>query len=450
MIHEMAPMLTLGLLFLATLILIALGEPVAFVLGGVGTIFYFFLISTKAISAVPLIAFSTSTSFILLAVPLFIFMALILETAGVAEGLFDMMYKWFGGVRGGLAVGTVLISTIFAAMVGIMGAACVTMTLISLPVMLKRRYEKSFAIGSISGAGLGLLIPPSVDMIIYSAVASLSLGRMFAAGYFPGFILSISYSVYILTRAYFQPTLAPAIPLQERATWREKFISVKAIALPMFVIITVMGTVFSGIATPTEAAAVGCVGALICSAVNRRLSWSSFKDSVLRAGKINLWIMWIIIGASIFGSFISRLGLADTLVGFVITAELNPWAVLIIMQLSFFLLGAMMDDIPIMMITIPIYMPIIVALGFNPIWFAILFIINMQMAYLTPPFGYMLFYIKGVVSSEGFEPKGVTMADIYRSIWPYLILQASCLALMMALPGVVLYLPNLFFGAEVV
>jgi tripartite ATP-independent transporter DctM subunit len=331
---------------------------------------------------------------------------------------------------------------IFAAMVGIVGAATVTMGLIALPAMLKRNYKTSLAIGCISGGGaLGFLIPPSVTMIVYASLSNLSIGKMFLAGIIPGLLLATLFISYILIRSLINPELAPPIPVEERATWTEKWVSVKNLALPFILIFSIMGTIFSGLATPTEAAAVGAVVAMVIVIFRMK----SFKKSMPvvanaaeKAAFLTSMVLWIIIGCLAFSAVVNTLGLPMLLKDLIDSIGLNRWSVLIAMQISFFLLGMVMDDLPIIMITVPIYVPLITLLGFNPLWFGILFIVNMQMAYLTPPFGFVLFYMKGVV------PPGVTMGDIYKSVWPFIGLQTVCLVLIMVFPEIVLWLPSYF------
>jgi tripartite ATP-independent transporter DctM subunit len=368
------------------------------------------------------------TSIILLAIPLFIFIGCLLEKSGIADEIFEMIYKWLGPLPGGLAIGTVLICVIFAAMVGIVGAATVTMGLIALPAMLKRNYKTSLAIGCISGGGaLGFLIPPSVTMIVYASLSNLSIGKMFLAGIIPGLLLAFLFIAYILIRSLINPALAPPIPVEERVGWGEKFASVKNLVMPFILIFCIMGTIFSGLATPTEAAAVGAVVAMAIVFFRKKTIKKSMKvvsDAAESSAFLTSMVMWIIIGTLAFSAVVNTLGLPLLLKDLIDSIGLNPWTVLIVMMFSFFLLGMVMDDLPIIMITVPIYVPLITLLGFDPLWFGILFIVNMQMAYLTPPFGFVL---------------------IYKSVWPFIGLQALCLALVMVYPQLVLWLPS-FIG----
>jgi tripartite ATP-independent transporter DctM subunit len=430
-------------MFVAVIVLFVMRTPVAFTLGSVGIVTLYLINGPRFLQMLPPSIIENMTSIILLAIPLFIFIGCLLEKSGIADEIFEMIYKWLGPLPGGLAIGTVLICVIFAAMVGIVGAATVTMGLIALPAMLKRNYKTSLAIGCISGGGaLGFLIPPSVTMIVYASLSNLSIGKMFLAGIIPGLLLAFLFIAYILIRSLINPALAPPIPVEERVGWGEKFASVKNLVMPFILIFCIMGTIFSGLATPTEAAAVGAVVAMAIVFFRKKTIKKSMKvvsDAAESSAFLTSMVMWIIIGTLAFSAVVNTLGLPLLLKDLIDSIGLNPWTVLIVMMFSFFLLGMVMDDLPIIMITVPIYVPLITLLGFDPLWFGILFIVNMQMAYLTPPFGFVLFYMKGVV------PPGITMGDIYKSVWPFIGLQALCLALVMVYPQLVLWLPS-FIG----
>ena len=426
------------LLLFGTLVLtLLLGLPLAFVLGGVGVIFTFFLWGPKGLYNIILNTYGNMTNFILVATPMFIFMANMLQRAGIADDLYQAMYVWVGRLRGGLAMGTVGICAIFAAMSGISGAATVSMGLIALPSMLKRGYHKDIAVGSISAGGaLGILIPPSVVMIVLGFFAKISIGALFAGGVFSGLLLAFLFMVYIGIRCAFQQNLGPPVPEEETVSWVKKFTHLRALILPIALIITVLGSIFTGAATPTEAASVGAFGSIICAVVYRKLNWSMFKESCYTTLRLSCMVIWIIYGAGCFVAAYEAIGAKELIAG---VFELLPggrWGAVIVMQISFFVLGAFIDPIGIIMITTPIYFPIIRALGFSPVWFGVLYVINMEMAYLTPPFGYNLFYMKAVV------PKHITLLDIYRSIIPFVLLQGIGLVLCMIFPEIILWLPR--------
>jgi len=428
-------------LFGALVIVLITGLPLAFCMGGVAALFVLLLWSPEALTTLSAVTYGVMDNFILTAIPLFIFMGMVLQRSGIAEDAYTMMHKWIGSMRGGLAIGTVVVCTIFAACTGISGAATVAMGVIALPAMLKRNYHKSIAVGCISAGGaLGILIPPSVLMIVYGVFAGESIGRLFAGGVFPGLLLSLLFMAYIAIRSSFQPQLAPAVPVEERATWGERFASVRAVILPMFLITLVLVTIFMGICTPTEAAGMGAVGSIICAAVYRKLSWTLLKEACSEGLRLSCMVVWIIIGGSCFASLYTAVGAPEFIKGVVAVLPVSPYAILAGIQLSLFILGCLMDPGGIIMITTPIFVPMIKMLGFDPVWFGVLFIINMEMAYLTPPFGFNLFYMKAIV------PKDISMVDIYRSIVPFVILQATCLAIVVMFPQIVLWLPSMLFG----
>ena len=416
------------------------GIPLAFALGGLSLILSYTMWGPDSMLLVAVQTWSVMTSYFLVSIPLYIFMANMLQRSGIIEDLFSVMQVWFGPLRGGLAIGTVVICTIMAAMTGVVGAAVASMGILALPAMLKRGYNKQIALGAICGGGtLGILIPPSIITIIYAVTAGVSSGKMFMGGIMPGLLLATLFILYIGIRCWLQPDLGPAPPKEERQliTWRDKIFALKKVFLPILLIIGVLGSIYAGIATPTEAAGVGCVGAILSAAAYRRLSWENLKGSVYSTAKTTAMILWITIGARCFISVFSAIGGDDLVRNFVSDLNLNRWVVLIIIQLILVVLGLFLDEIGIILLCVPIFSPIIQMLGFDPIWFGIIFLINAQMDYITPPFGYTLFYLKGVA------PPNVTMVDIYRSVWPFVLLQIFGMTLCMVFPQIILWLPNL-------
>ena len=426
------------LLFVCLFGLVFLGLPVAFSLGGTAMLFILIFWGPEALYMAAAQAWAVSNEFVLVAIPLFVLMAMILEKSGIADDLYDMMYMWFGAVRGGLAVGTVIICTIFAAMCGISGTATVTMGLIALPSMLKRGYDKSLAIGCInSGGGWGILMPPSVDMIIYALIAGESVGRMFAGGVVPTLLLLGLDTIYILTRSYFQKHLAPALPKAERGDWGDKFRALKSIVLPAVIIISVLGSIVFGVASPTEAASVGVLASII--AARRRLNWRMLYEAAGKALKISAMIMWLIFGAYCLSAIFQGMGSSRVVESLIQHIPAGRWGVIIFFQMIIFFFAMAMSSSGIMLITIPIMLPIVKSLGFDPLWFGILFIIQMEIGYMTPPFGYNLFYLRAV------SPKGITMADIYKSVIWFVMVESIGLLLVMLFPQIALWLPNLLF-----
>jgi tripartite ATP-independent transporter DctM subunit len=390
--------------------------------------------------ALPILANRTYMAmdmFLLVAVPLFIFMGAMLQRCGIAEDMYDLMYHWMGGLRGGLAAGTVLICTMFAAMVGISGAATTSMGLIALPSMLKRGYKKDIAIGCISAGGsLGILIPPSVLMIILALTSRLSVGQMFVAGILPGLLLSTLFVAYILIRCYIQKDLGPSVPPDDRLPSRERIKLLGALLLPIGLIFAVMGSMFFGLATPSEASAIGALGAIVSAVIKRTFTWESFTSALFITLRLSAMVIWIVFAASVFTALYAVTG-AASIIGGAIKGVGDPWMVIITMQFILFMLGMFFDPTGIVLLTAPIFFPLVVSLGFDPLWFAILFVINMEMAFLTPPFGFNLFYMKAVV------PPGITMMDIYKSAMPFVLLMMLGLILCMIFPGIITWLPSL-------
>lgn len=416
------------------------GLPLCFGLGGVALVMGLIFYGPGSMFLATQGAYGTMLSFVLTAIPLFIFMGSLLSESGIADDLYSAMYHWMGPIKGGLAIGTVLICTVMAAMCGVVAAGVVTMGIIAIPSMQKRNYRTELITGSImAGGSLGALIPPSIVMMIYGLISRQSVGQLFMGGVFPGFILSFFYCTYIAIRSYLQPQIAPALPPEERGSFKEKAAGLRAVVLPILIILSVLGSIFLGVATPTEAASVGCVAVLIAAAVHRRLTWRVLRNSAFYTFGLSGMVMWVVLGASVFSRIFFSVGGADLLLG-LLGMEINRWVIMIAMQISLILLGMVMDDVAMLMIAGPIYTPIIVALGFHPVWFGVLFVINLQIAYLSPPFGYALFYMRGVA------PESITTGQIYRSIIPFIILQIIGLSLVMIFPQLALWLPGMMIG----
>jgi len=428
------------LFFASLLVFLLLGLPLSFVLGGVPILFIYFTWGPEAFYMVAAQTWGAMNKFTLVAIPLFIFMAMILERSGVANDLYEMMYLWFGPVRGGLAIGTVVICAIFSAMCGISGAAVVSMGTIALPSMLKRNYDKLMAVGCInSGGGWGILIPPSVIMILYALISGESVGRLFAGGVFPGLLLLVLVSSYIAIRCFFQPHLGPALPREERGDWGRKLAALKAVLLPIIIVLMVLGSIVGGVTTPTEAASAGVLGALVSALIYRQLTWKLVMEASVRTLRLTGMIMWILFGAYCFSSAYHGMGAPQLIEDIMAYIPGGPWGTIIFIQVIIFLLAMVLDPAGIMMITVPIFLPFVKAHGFDPVWFGILFTINMEIGYMTPPFGFNLFYLKGIV------PPSITMGDIYRSVIPFTIVESTGLALVMIFPQIAIWLPNKIF-----
>jgi len=443
---EWKTILFFGLLFF----FIMLGVPLTFVLGGLSVIFISFeFMDQPHADGLYLVAskmwdlMETSS---LIAIPLYVFMAMVLERSGVAHDLYRMMHLWWGGLRGGLAIGTVLICTIFAAMSGISGAAVVTMGTIALPQMLKRGYDPRLALGAInSGGGWGILIPPSILMVLYSLITEESIGKLFAAGVFPGLLLFTLVSIYIGVRCWIQPHMGPSLPAEERADWSEKMQALYAVILPIMIIVMVLGAIFSGLATVTEAAAVGVLGALIASAVNRKLTFELVKMASMRTFRLTTLITWIVFAAHAYSTAYTAMGAEGFITSLTEQIPGGKWGALAFMMFVLFLLGMVLDPVGIMLITLPVFLPLVHLHGFDTIWFGILFVVMMEISYMTPPFGFNLFYLRSVTQADP-SMSHLTMKDIYWSVGPYTIVELFGLFLMILFPGIVLFLPELLFS----
>ncbi|MEW5913465.1 MAG: TRAP transporter large permease subunit [Thermodesulfobacteriota bacterium] len=425
------------ILFSALLLALFLGLPVAFSCGGLATVACLFVWGPRGLYSIATTAYGEMTLFVFIAVPLFVLMAEVLSFSGIAEELFDLVYKWMGPFRGGLAIGTVIICAVFAAMVGVSTASAATMGLVALPPMLARGYSKQLVTGTIaSGGALGILIPPSIIMIILGSVAELSIGQLFMGGMIPGIVLTLIFIGYIAVKSLLSPESAPALPHSERVGWGEKIRLLRRLLPPTVLVILVLGSIYSGICTPTEAAALGAFGSLVVAALMRRLTWTNFNHALQRTLTLTAMILWITIGAVSFTNIVNVTGISDWMREAIVGMELNRWVVLVGMQMTFFVLGCFLDPVGIILITTPLFLPLVVSLGFDPLWFGVLFVINMEMAYVTPPFGFNLFVLRGVV------PPSVTMRDIYRGIIPFVGCQALCLAIMIVVPELVTWLPK--------
>jgi tripartite ATP-independent transporter DctM subunit len=416
------------------------GLPMAFTLGSSAVIAGLVYQGPSVLSLVARNTYGPMTYLVLVGLPLFVIMAGVLEGSGIAEDLFAALGQWMGPLRGGVAIAVVLVCTVIAAMSGVSTAGVVTMGLIALPIMLRKGYDKTIAIGPIlAGGALGILIPPSTSFIIYGMLTQTSIGRLFAGGVIPGLILATMYMLYIGIRCYFKPHLGPPLPKEERVSLVEKIKLSRGLILPVVLIVAVLGSIFGGLAFPTEAAAVGALGAIICAAINKKLSWNMLKQTAMRTATINGMVMWILFGAFCFSSTFISTGGPIVVKQFITGLSVPPVVIILLMQVSYFILGCFVDEITILFLTIPVYMPILVAFGYDPVWFGVLFIVNMQMAYLTPPFGFTLFYMRGIA------PSGVSLADIYRSVIPMVGLQWIGLLLTLFFPAVALWLPNVVF-----
>ena len=431
--------ITIGM-FVGLLIGLFMGHHLAFVLGGLAVIFgylgwgptsfYMFLNQTWGIM----------DNYILVCIPLFILMAQLLDQSGVAEELFNTMLYLFGPIRGGLAIAVVVVSTLFGACTGIIGASVVTMGLLSMPVMLKYNYNKRLASGSIcAGGSLGILIPPSIMLVVMADQGALSVGKLFAGAVIPGLILSGLYIGYILIPRRIKPKDGPALSLEERqAVSKMQLIKmiIKTMIPPMILILGVLGSIFAGIATPTEAAGVGAVLAFAMTVAYGKFTLSGFKAAVVNTAKTTSMVIIILVGAACFSSIFMGSGGGEVVKNFIFGIGFGKWGTFIVMMIILFFLGMFIDWIGIIMITFPIFLPIARELGFDKVWFVVTMAVMLQDSFLTPPFGYALFYLRGVAPPE------VTTADIYWGAFPFWRLMELGLIIVVIWPATITWLAN--------
>lgn len=434
----MSPNLILLLMFGSLTLFMLTGLPIAFVLGGLSLLFTVTLWDPNAVIVLVLQIYDTMKSEALLAIPLFILMACILQRSGVIESLYHAMSLWFGRLRGGLAIGTVFICVVMAAMTGVVGAAVTAMGILALPEMLRRGYQPRLALGTICASGtLGILIPPSVLTIVYAVTAQVSIGQMLIAGIVPGMLLALLYMGYILAVGWLKPEWLPVDEAARRVPWGEKLRALKSLIFPSLLIVLILGSIFFGVATPTESAAVGVAGALIPALARKCLNLRMLRESGVDTLKASSMILWITLGAKAYVAIFTGLGGADTLLNFIRELEVNRWLILAAMMMLLIFLGTVLDELGIILLTVPVFLPIVRLLGFDEIWFGVLYAITIQMGYISPPFGYTLFYIKGTL------PPHIGMGEVYRGVLPFMLLQAAGLLLCAAFPDLVTWLPRL-------
>jgi tripartite ATP-independent transporter DctM subunit len=454
------------LLFVAIVALMLLGYPVAFTLAGVSLLFafgasLFGLFDASFLEALPSRIYGTMVNDTLIAVPLFVFMGLVLERTRIADDLLETLGLLFGGLRGGLAYSVVIVGTLLAASTGIVGATVVTMGLLCLPTMLKRGYDPRLSTGAICASGtLGQIIPPSIILVLLGDVLSsaysqaqlrlgnftpktISVGDLFVGALLPGLLLVALYLLYIAFVSVARPAAMPALPLAERATARESGFAarvLRALVAPLVLIISVLGSIVAGIATPTEAAAVGAVGALLLAAIRRQLTLPRLREVMQGTVRMTSMVFMILIGASVFSLVFRGLG-GDLVVHELLSAIPGGalGAMLVVMAVMF-LLGFVLDFIEIVYVVVPIVGPVLLAMGLDPVWLGVMIAMNLQTSFLTPPFGFALFYLRGVA------PESIPTSDIYRGIIPWVAIQLLMLVILALWPQIVTWLPSVVYA----
>ena len=428
------------LLFLTLFLLLMLGFPVAFTLGGVSLLFGLIGFGADFFQLLPMRIWGVMTNYVLIAVPLFIYMGVMLEKSGLAEQLLETMALLFGKLRGGLAVSVIVVGAMLAASTGIVGATVVTMGLLSLPTMLKRGYSPELATGTIAASGtLGQIIPPSIVLVLLGSILNVSVGDMFMGAIFPGAALVFLYIAWVILLSVWKPELAPPMPAAERAAFRKEKMwrrILMSFLMPLVLVVAVLGSIFAGIASPTEAAAVGALGATLLTIVQQRFSFLTLKAVMVETTHLTTMVFTILVGATAFGLVFRGLEGDRILTDLILESDLNPHTFLALVMVLVFLAGFFIDFIEITFIIVPVVAPIFAKMGVDLLWVGILLGMNLQTSFLTPPFGFSLFYLKGVA------PASIKTGHIYRGIIPYIIIQLIVLAAVILWPQLALWLPH--------
>ena len=436
----------LGIAMLALMVVaILIGFPTAFTLMALGVTFGFMGIGFVVFDLVVQRTFFVMQNDVLVSIPLFLFMGYLVERAGIVDKLFRSVQLLMGGLPGALAIATLLTGALFATATGIVGASVTLLGLLALPAMMRRGYNVSFGSGVIVAAGtLGILIPPSVLLILYGFIAGVSVPRLYAAAFIPGFILVGFYLVYIVLRAWRDPTIAPALPIAERTVPLGQILQMLVTGLlPILTLILfVLGAIFFGVATPTEAAALGSLGGLLLAAGHRRLSFSMLKESVFLTLRASAMVGWLLVGSSIFAAVFARLGGAAVVGEFLDSLGLDTIQFVILVQVVIFLLGWPLEWTEITIIFLPLFLPLLQANNVDLVWFGVLAALNMQTAFLSPPVAMSAYYLMNVA------PKGILLNQIFKGMYPYIFLQIAAMALLYLFPGLATWLPNLVYGAR--
>ena len=439
MSHELIAIL----MFSSMMLLLMTGQRVFAAIGVVAAISAFFLWGTGG-SEIPFTAaMKLMKWYPLLTLPLFIYMGYMLSESGIADDLYKMFHVWFGGLPGGLAVGTIGWMVVVSAMNGLSVAGMAIGASIAMPELLRRGYDKIMVTGVIqAGSSLGILVPPSVVLVLYGMIARQPVGKLWLAGVFPGLMMAGLFIIYIVIRCKIQPHLGPVLPREERdVPWAEKIKLLKAGILPFVIFFSMTGLFLLGITSLVESSAFGAASATLVAIFKRRLTAQVMEDTLRKTLTISCMFMWIILAAMAFGSVFDGLGAVKAIEGFFVgKMGLGPWEILIMMQLSYLIMGTFLDDTAMLVIVAPLYVPLVGQLGFDLVWYGILYTITCQVAYMTPPFGYNLFLMRAMAPPE------VTIHDIYRSIIPFVLVMILGLVLVMAFPAIAMWLPNYVYG----
>jgi len=438
---EMSPELVSIVMFGAAVIGIMLGYPLVFVLGGIGMLVGIATTGLGVFTMFRVRIWGMMTDYTLLAVPLFVYMGLMVEKSGAAEKLYGGLHLSFGGFRGGLGIATILMGTVLAACVGVIAASVIMIALIAVPSMLQRGYDKELTCGAVCAGGtLGILIPPSLMLVIYGPMAQISVGKLFMGAFGPGLLLSALYMSYIAVRTWLRPQLAPPMPVEERAVPRLRKLRMLLTGMvpPLFLMLSVLGAIFFGVASPTEAAALGALAATLLALAYRQLNWKTMRYGMLETMRITSMALFIGWGAQMFVGVFLLLGGGQVVTDLLLAAPFGKWGVFVLVQFIIFVLGFLIDWIGIVFIMVPLMTPLAPALGFDPLWFAMMICVNLQMSFMTPPMAYAIFYLKGIAKPEW----GITTGHIIHGIIPFVLCIVVALLLCIAFPDIIMWLPH--------
>ncbi|HUU24657.1 MAG TPA: TRAP transporter large permease subunit [Methyloceanibacter sp.] len=431
------------LMFASMMLLLLTGQRFFGMIGFVAATFALMLWGTGGEEMPFNAAFVLFNWYPMLTLPLFVYMGYMLSESGIANDLYKMFHVWMGPIPGGLAIGTILLMVVIAAMNGLSVAGMAIGASIALPELLRRGYDKVMVTGVIqAGSSLGILIPPSVVLVLYGLIARQPMGHLWLAGVFPGLLLAGLFIAYVAIRCYLQPNLGPPLPAEERnVSWGERIKLLGAGVIPFLIFFSMTGLFLMGYTSLVESSAVGAAGATLASIFRRRLTWQVLEETVRKTLAISCMFLWIILAALCFGAVFDGLGAVHGLrYLFLDKWALDPWTILIMMQLSYLLMGTFLDDTAMLVIVAPLYVPLVIALGFDPVWYGVLYTITCQIAYMTPPFGYNLFLMRAMAPPE------ITLIDIYKSIVPFVLVMIIGLAVVMIFPQIALWLPNKYYG----
>ena len=438
---EISPLWVTILMLGGLIVTILSGFPIALPIGFVALVVGYLVFGAPVLDVIYTQVYGILHNYLLLALPLFVFMGVTLEYSGIADKMYDALFLLLGGLRGGLAMVTVIIGTVIAACVGVMSASVTLVTTLALPSMINRGYDKKLAAGAVAGGGtLGILIPPSVMLVIYGPMARLSVGKLFMGAFVPGVMLAGLYCVYIFIRCLFQPNLAPIVPAEERAVpfIHKMRLFITSLLPPMFIVLAVLGTIFAGIAPPTEAAAVGAAAALILTAAYRKLNWQTLKGILSRSIVITSMAYFIAVMSVGYTGVFLRSGAGEVVQQLVLATPGGRWAAFAVIMFIYFILGFFIEWIGIFFIMVPLLAPLAPILGFDPVWFGLMICINLQMSFLTPPYAFTIFIMRAAAPAE----LGVETDDIIKGIVPYVLIILGFLVLNIVFPQIILWLPS--------